>query len=72
MAEGFSRAFELSTDGLSDEKLIRKACGRANQVIVYTDGGRTADMWFAQNSSQSVCRLYPELYKCDIPLIRKQ
>ena len=38
--------------GLPDEKLIRKACGRANQVIVYTYGGRTADMWFAQNSSQ--------------------
>jgi len=38
--------------GLPDEKLIRKACGRADQVIVYTYGGRTADMWFAQNSNQ--------------------
>jgi uncharacterized protein YaeQ len=38
--------------GLPDEKLIRKACGRANQVIVYAYGGRTAEMWFAQNSSQ--------------------
>jgi len=37
--------------GLPDEKLIRKACGRAKQVILYTYGGRTADMWFAQNSS---------------------
>ncbi len=38
--------------GLPDEKLIRKACGRSSQVIVYTYGGRIADMWFAQNSSQ--------------------
>lgn len=38
--------------GLPDEKLIRKACGRSDQVIVYAYGGRIADMWFAQNSSQ--------------------
>ncbi|MES1981845.1 MAG: YaeQ family protein [Pseudomonadota bacterium] len=36
--------------GIPDEKLIRKACGRASQVMVYTYGGRPADMWFAQNS----------------------
>ena len=46
-------AIELWIDvGLPDEKLIRKACGRAKQVIVFCYGGRTADMWFAQNSSQ--------------------
>lgn len=46
-------AIELWIDvGLPDEKLIRKACGRSNRVIVYTYGGRVADMWFAQNSSQ--------------------
>lgn len=38
--------------GTPDEKLIRKACGRADQVVVYSYGGRIADMWFAQNSSQ--------------------
>ena len=38
--------------GLPDEKLIRKACGRAKQVIVYAYGGRPAQMWFDQNSSQ--------------------
>ena len=38
--------------GLPDEKLIRKACGRAKQVIVYCYGGRAAQMWFDQNSSQ--------------------
>ena len=46
-------AIELWIDvGLPDEKLIRKACGRAKQVMVYIYGGRTAEMWFAQNSSQ--------------------
>jgi uncharacterized protein YaeQ len=36
--------------GLPDEKLIRKACGRAGKVIVYCYGGRPAQMWFDQNS----------------------
>lgn len=46
-------SIELWIDvGIPDEKLIRKACGRANQVIVYCYGGRVADMWFAQNSAQ--------------------
>ncbi len=46
-------AIELWIDvGIPDEKLIRKACGRANQVVVYCYGGRVADMWFAQNSAQ--------------------
>ncbi|MEE9331730.1 MAG: YaeQ family protein [Methylophilaceae bacterium] len=36
--------------GLPDEKLIRKACSRAKQVIVYAYGGRVADRWFEQNS----------------------
>ncbi|MFM9836026.1 MAG: YaeQ family protein, partial [Methylophilaceae bacterium] len=38
--------------GLPDEKLIRKACGRANQVVVYCYGDRAAQMWFDQNKSQ--------------------
>ena len=46
-------AIELWIDvGMPDEKLIRKACGRAKQVIVYTYGGRIAEMWYASNSSQ--------------------
>jgi uncharacterized protein YaeQ len=46
-------SIELWIDvGIPDEKLIRKACGRAKQVIVYAYGGRTAEMWFAQNSAQ--------------------
>ncbi|MFZ5503784.1 MAG: YaeQ family protein [Pseudomonadota bacterium] len=46
-------AIDLWIDvGTPDERLIRKACGRARQVVVYCYGGRTAEMWFAQNSSQ--------------------
>ncbi|MGC2457962.1 MAG: YaeQ family protein [Gallionellaceae bacterium] len=46
-------AVELWIDvGLPAEKLIRKACGRADQVVVYAYGGRTAGIWFEQNRSQ--------------------
>ncbi|MDX8399257.1 MAG: YaeQ family protein [Gallionellaceae bacterium] len=46
-------AIELWIDvGIPDEKLIRKACGRANQVVVYCYGGRVAEMWYAQNKAQ--------------------
>lgn len=48
-----SSVIELWIDvGIPDEKLIRKACGRAKQVIVYCYGGRAVDMWFVQNSAQ--------------------
>lgn len=36
--------------GLSTERDIRKAAGRAKQVIVVLYGGRIADMWWTQNS----------------------
>ncbi|MBI3901367.1 MAG: YaeQ family protein [Nitrosomonadales bacterium] len=46
-------AIELWVDvGIPDEKLIRKACGRADRVVVYCYGGRVAEMWYAQNSGQ--------------------
>lgn len=38
--------------GLPDEREIRKACGRARQVVLVIYGGRTADMWWTQNSKQ--------------------
>ena len=37
--------------GLPDEKRIRRACGRARQVVVLTYGGRVADMWWQQNQA---------------------
>jgi uncharacterized protein YaeQ len=46
-------AIEVWIDvGMPDERLIRKACGRAGQVIVYCYGGRIAEMWYAQNRAQ--------------------
>ena len=38
--------------GTPDEKDIRKACGRAARVIVYSYGGRTADLWWEQNRNK--------------------
>jgi len=32
--------------GLPAEKVVRQSCGKANEVIVYCYGGRTADMWW--------------------------
>lgn len=38
--------------GLPDERLVRKACGRARQVFIYTYGGRVADIWWEQNGAK--------------------
>jgi uncharacterized protein YaeQ len=35
--------------GLPDAKEVRRACGRAREVIVYAYGGRAADVWWQQN-----------------------
>jgi uncharacterized protein YaeQ len=46
-----TEAIELWIDvGLPDERDIRKACGRAKQVVIVIYGGRTAEMWWSQNS----------------------
>ena len=37
--------------GLPDEKRIRRACGRARQVVVLSYGARVADMWWQQNQA---------------------
>src|ERR1035437_2714512 len=34
--------------GLPDEKRIRKACGRAAQVVIVSYGGRGAELWWGQ------------------------
>lgn len=34
--------------GLPDEKRVRRACGRARQVFVYSYGGRIAELWWEQ------------------------
>lgn len=32
--------------GLPSEKVVRQSCAKADKVIVYSYGGRTADMWW--------------------------
>jgi len=36
--------------GQPDESRIRKACGRAQQVVVVNYGGRAADVWWSKNA----------------------
>lgn len=38
--------------GQPDEQRIRKACGRARQVVVVNYGGRAADIWWEKNNAQ--------------------
>ena len=35
--------------GQPEEKAIRRACGRAKRVCIYTYGGRGADQWWEKN-----------------------
>jgi uncharacterized protein YaeQ len=38
--------------GLPAEKLVRKTCGRAAEVVIYSYGGRAAGIWYEQNRNQ--------------------
>lgn len=51
--------------GQPDESRIRKACGRAAQVVVVTYGGRASDLWW-QKTAPSLARLQ-NLTVLDIP-----
>ncbi len=53
--------------GQPDERWLRKASGRAGRVVVFTYGGRVAEMWWNQNRATleklpnlTVFRLAPE------------
>ncbi len=41
--------------GLPSEKVIRQSCGKADKVIIYCFGGRTADVWW-EKVKNSVAR----------------
>lgn len=50
--------------GLPDEKRIRRACGKADEVLVYAYGGHAAELWWkqvekdlARNANLGVCLL---------------
>jgi len=32
--------------GLPSEKIVRQSCGKSNEVIIYSYGGRMAEMWW--------------------------
>jgi len=38
--------------GLPDERLLRRAAGRAREVVLYTYGGRAVSVWWQQNREQ--------------------
>ncbi len=48
--KSLSGEIELWIDlGQPDESRIRKACGRAREVVVVNYGGRSADIWWQKN-----------------------
>ncbi|GGB47581.1 YaeQ family protein [Shewanella inventionis] len=51
--------------GQADEKWLRKACGRAKQVILYTYGGRSVPIWWQQN--QQALTRYDNLSVVNFP-----
>ena len=40
--------------GLPSEKVVRQSCGKANEVIIYSYGGRTADMWWEKVKNSTI------------------
>ena len=38
--------------GLPEERLLRRACGKADAVMLYTYGGRGVDVWWQQNKKE--------------------
>lgn len=50
--------------GLPDEKLIRKAVSKAEQVIIYSYGGKPAEIWWSKLKLNS----YDNLKVINIPL----
>jgi uncharacterized protein YaeQ len=45
------REIEWIEVGLPDERLLRRACGRADQVIVFAYGGRVVDIWWQKDAA---------------------
>ncbi|WP_454830448.1 YaeQ family protein [Pseudoxanthomonas wuyuanensis] len=49
---GYTGEIEQWIDlGQPDESRIRKACGRAREVVVVTYGGRASDLWWEKNAA---------------------
>jgi uncharacterized protein YaeQ len=59
-------AIELWIDvGLPDEKDVRKACGRADEVHVYPYGGRAVALWW--NKARARLDALPRLSVSEVP-----
>jgi uncharacterized protein YaeQ len=66
--KSLSGDIELWIDlGQPDEKRIKKACGRAEQVIIYTFQANTANPWFKQieNTLRRFSNLHVVFLKID-------
>jgi uncharacterized protein YaeQ len=64
--------------GQPDESRVRKACGRANEVVVITYGGRGADLWWEKNEAAlarcrnlTVLDIAPETSKALVALLKR-
>jgi uncharacterized protein YaeQ len=54
--KSLSDEIELWVDvGLPDERRVRKACSRSEQVVLYLYGGRNAELWWQRNLDR-LCR----------------
>ena len=51
--------------GLPEERLIRRACGKAARVALFTYGGRAVDVWWAAN--QAALAKQDKLAVLDVP-----
>jgi uncharacterized protein YaeQ len=51
--------------GTPDERALRKAAGRANDVTLLTYGGKSADVWWQQNAE--ACARIANLAVIDVP-----
>lgn len=50
---GLDGRIELWIDvGLPDERRVRKACSRAEKVVLLTYGGRAAELWWQRNAGK--------------------
>lgn len=52
--------------GLPEPRLLRRACGRADRVLLYTYGGRAVDVWWQQQSAALTA--LDKLHVFDIPI----
>lgn len=52
--------------GLPEERLLRRACGKATEVMLYTYGGRGVDVWWLANQRDLLKQQRLSIF--DVPL----